>query len=244
VSSCLIVQHVEPEGPYAIGVALGARGVTVDLRRVFAGDALPTDVADTDGLVIMGGPMSATSDDGFPTRRAEIDLIGDALRRGLPTLGVCLGAQLLALAAGGAVFAGDHGPEIGWGPVELSEEAGADPLLSGLPQTLTVMHWHGDTYATPAGASALASSSTYEAQAFRIGLAWGFQFHLEVDERAVAAFVQAFGADARRAGVAPETIEEQSTSALGSLGAHRATVVNRFAAMVAARAREPMAELA
>jgi GMP synthase-like glutamine amidotransferase len=240
----VIVQHVEPEGPYAIGEALGAAGVSVDLRRVFGGDALPADVAGFDGLVIMGGPMSATSDDEFPTRRAEIDLIVDALKRGVPTLGVCLGAQVLALAAGGAVFPGDRGPEIGWGPVELSEQAGADPLLRGLPPTLTVMHWHGDTYVTPAGATALASSSNYEAQAFRIGRAWGFQFHLEVDERAVAAFVDAFGEDARRAGVAPETIEAESAMAIAILGPHRATVMNRFAAMVAARAREPMAELA
>ncbi len=244
MSSCLIIQHVEPEGPYAIGDALDAAGVAVDLRRVFAGDALPAGVSDADGLVIMGGPMSATSDEGFPTRRAEIDLVGDALRLGMPTLGVCLGAQVLALAAGGSVFSGEHGQEIGWGAVELSQEAGDDPLLNGLPSTLTVMHWHGDTYQAPPGAVSLASSAQYPAQAFRIGLAWGFQFHVEVDERAVAAFVDAFGEEARRAGVSPESITAQSTRAIGNLGSIRTTVADRFAGMVAARVREPMAELA
>ncbi len=244
MSSCLIVQHVEPEGPYAINDALEVAGVAVDLCRVFAGDALPADVSDLDGLVIMGGPMSATSDDGFPTRRAEIDLVADALKQGLPTLGVCLGAQMLVLAAGGTVFPGEHGPEIGWGVVKLSEEAGHDPLLAGLPSTLTVMHWHGDTFEAPPGATSLASSSQYTEQAFRIGMAWGFQFHLEVDEQAVVAFVDAFGDEARRAGTPPASVTAQSSIAVANLGPYRTTVVNRFAGLVTARDREPMAELA
>jgi GMP synthase-like glutamine amidotransferase len=242
MSSCLVVQHVEPEGPYAIGDALEAAGVAIDLRRVFADDPLPPDAADADGVVVMGGPMSALSDRGFPTRRAELDLLADAVRRGRPTLGVCLGAQLLALAGGGSVSPGGAGPEIGWGPVELTGEAGADPLLAGLPDRLTVLHWHGDTYALPPGAVPLAADSRYPNQAFRMGpRAWGFQFHLEVDASAVAAFLAAFGADAGPAGTTPQVIGADSGPGLETLAPQRTIVLGRFAELVAAADREPSA---
>ncbi len=120
MTTCLVVQHVEAEPSWAIGAALSRAGVRVDVRRVFAGEPLPSDVADHNGLVVMGGPMSACSDKGFATRPAEIALLGHALAGAVPTLGVCLGAQLLALAAGGAVYPGADGPEIGWSTVELS----------------------------------------------------------------------------------------------------------------------------
>ena len=115
--TCLVVQHVAPEPAFAFEEALRAAGVDVDTRRAYAGDALPADTAGLDGLLVMGGPMSATSDAGFPSRRAELHLLSDALEAGIPTVGVCLGAQLLAVAGGGSVAPGPHGPEIGWLPV-------------------------------------------------------------------------------------------------------------------------------
>ncbi len=244
MASCLIVQHVEPEGPYAIRDALELAGVTVDLRPVFAGAPLPSDVADFDGVVVMGGPMSADSDDGFPTRRSEVDLLADALGRGVPTLGVCLGAQLLALAGGGAVNRGTDGPEIGWAPVALSDQVDDDGLLAGLPGRITVLHWHGDTFDLPPGAVLLASNARYRNQAFRAGVrAWGFQFHFEIGRRAVAAFLDAFGADAVAAGTTPEAIEAASAGALEILEPHRARVLTRFAALVLAHDRTRLADL-
>jgi len=241
--TCLVVQHVEPERPYAIGDALAAAGVTVDLRRVFAGEPLPADVAGFGGLVVMGGPMSAHRDEGFPTRRAELDLLVDGLAHGVPTLGVCLGAQLLALAAGGKVFPGTNGPEVGWAPIELTEQAGDDPILARLPDRLTVLHWHGDTYEGPPGSVPLAASTRYDGQAFRIGpRAWGLQFHLEVDDAAVAAFLAAFGEDAVTAGTSPEAIEAETGAALQELGPHRAEVLARFAQLVASCDRERLVE--
>jgi GMP synthase-like glutamine amidotransferase len=241
--TCLVVQHVEPERPYAIGDALAAAGVTVDLRRVFAGDRVPADAAGYGGLVVMGGPMSAHRDEGFPTRRAELDLLVDALARGVPTLGVCLGAQLLALAGGGRVFPGTNGPEVGWAPVELTEQAGDDPILGRLPDRLTVLHWHGDTYDDPPGSVHLAASARYRGQAFRIGRrAWGLQFHLEVDDAAVAAFLAAFGQDAVTAGTSPEAIEAETRPALEELEPHRAQVLARFADLVVSCDREGLVE--
>ena len=125
--------------------------MTVDTRRVFDGDDIPPDTAGLDGVVVMGGPMSVNSTDGFPSRDAEVSLLADALRTGIPTLGVCLGAQLLAVAAGGAVAPNAHGPEIGWAPIQLAPACGDDPLLVGLPPTLTVLHWHGESFHRAAG---------------------------------------------------------------------------------------------
>jgi GMP synthase-like glutamine amidotransferase len=236
--SCVVVQHVEPEGPYAIGDALGAAGVTVDVRRVYAGDPLPADASGVAGLVVMGGPMSASGDEGFPTRHAELALLRDALSRDVPTLGVCLGAQLLALAGGGTVLPGDDGPEVGWAPVELASAAADDPLLTGTADALTVLHWHGDTFEPPPGSVHLAANDRYREQAFRVGRAWGLQFHLEVDAAAVAAFLDAFGPDALRAGTTPAAIEAATPTALAALEPHRGRVLARFASLVGTRHRE------
>jgi len=240
---CLIVQHVAPEGPYRIARALERAGVDGDVRRVFDGDELPPDLEDHDGMVVMGGPMSAYSDDDFPSRRTELGLLGHALGSGRPTLGVCLGAQLLALAAGARVFAGGVEPEIGWGAVSLTPACDDDPLLAGVPTGVSVLHWHGDTFDIPAGAVHLARTDRFEAQAFRVGeRAWGLQFHLEVDAGAVTAFLDAFGEDALAGGTTPEAIEGGSPAALAALEDVRSLVLDRFAALVASRARAALAE--
>jgi GMP synthase-like glutamine amidotransferase len=232
VSRCLVVQHLEPEGSYAIGEALSSAGVDVEPCRVFTGDSVPTDASGFDGVVVMGGPMSATSDDGFGSRRAEIELLTNALDQGVPTLGVCLGAQLLALAAGGSVLTGSAGPEIGWGSVDLTEAARSDPLLGGLPSRLTVLHWHNDTFGLPPGGTQLAASRLYP-QAYRVGeRAWGFQFHVEVDRQAVTAFLDAFGGEAREAGSDTDDIDGQTAACLGRLGPIRDRIADRFAGLV------------
>ncbi len=238
--SCLVVQHVEPEGPYAIGEALVAAGVDVVPWRTYTGEPLPRQLDELDGVVVMGGPMSATSDDGFPTRTDELALLADAVDVGLPVLGVCLGAQLLALAGGGRVMAGRPGPEVGWAPVRFDAGAADDALFSAVPAELTVLHWHGDTYDLPPGAVRLASSASYPQQAFRLGRsAWGLQFHVEVDDSAVDAFVAAFGHDALAAGTTPAAIRVATPGALAALGPHRRDVLGRFAALVAAGASAP-----
>ncbi len=239
MSSCLIIQHVEAEESFAVGEALSSAGVTVDTRRVFADDPLPDDVSMFDGLVVMGGPMSAIDDHGFATREREVALLAQSLDRGTITLGICLGAQLLALAAGSPVLVGHAGPEIGWGPVEFTPEARSDPLLAAVPSGLTVLHWHGDTFDLPLGATHLAASRTYANQAFRVGeRAWGFQFHLEVDQRAVTGFVDAFGDEARSVGQDPAAIAAATENRLHELGPIRDLVCGCFAKLVAAHERD------
>lgn len=235
VPTCLIVQHVEPEGPGAIADALEAARIDVSTCHVHLGAPIPGEVGDFDGLVVMGGPMSAVNDQGFASRRAEIELLTQALRLGVPVLGVCLGAQLLALAAGASVLSGANGLEVGWGPVQLSAAADQDRLFAGLPPELTVLHWHGDTFDLPPNAVRLASSPRYREQAFRIGdRAWGLQFHVEVSASSVDSFLGAFGDDVLAAGTTPEAVAAATATALRDLTPHREHILDRFAAVVAA----------
>lgn len=244
MSSCLIVQHVAPEPATGIIDALEDAGVVVEVLRVFAGASIPTEVSDFDGVVVMGGPMSASSDDGFPTRKAEISLLSDALRTGIPTLGICLGAQLLAAAGGAKVKRGEAGLEIGWGPVRLTGSATDDNLLGGLAEEMTVLHWHGDTFDIPPDAVHLAASPLYRNQAFRLGTrAWGLQFHLEVDLSAVEAFLEAFGDEVELAGTTSEKIRDETPDAVARLRPRRDQVLTRFAAMVVSYADEVLVEV-
>ncbi len=234
MTHCLVVQHVEAEPAWAVGDALARAGIELDVCRVFAGDPLPPDLGGHAGIVVMGGPMSAASDHGFPTRAAEVALVREAIERAVPTLGVCLGAQVLARAAGGLVYAGPDGPEVGWGPVHLTARV-ADPLLDGLPSRLTVLHWHGDTYDLPPGAVLLASSPRYPNQAFRVGpAAWGFQFHIEVTPPAVEGLVRAFPDDAGRAAGGVDAMRRAAAPNLVALARSRDLVFDRFAALVSA----------
>jgi GMP synthase-like glutamine amidotransferase len=235
--TCLVVQHLAPEGPYAIADALVTARVDVEVCRPDRGGSIPRDVSGLDGLVVMGGPMSARSDDGFSTRAAELELLAGAARAGVPTLGVCLGAQLLAAATGGSVVPGT-GPEIGWGPVDLLPACADDPLFCEAPRELTVLHWHGETYRPPADATALASNSRYSNQAFRVGeAAWGLQFHLEVTADAVDAFLAAFGAEADASSPGGAAgLRRATLGSLALLADSRARVLTRFAGLVAARA--------
>ncbi len=236
MSSCLVVQHLEPESSYAIGEALASVGIEVDQRLTDAAEPLPETLDGFDGLVVMGGPMSADSDDGFPTRRQELTLLAEAVERGLPTLGVCLGAQLLAAATGGRILRGASGPEIGWAPVRLHASAADDLLLASVLGELSVLHWHGDTFDLPPGGVLLASNDRYDHQAFRIGpRAWGFQFHLEVDREAVAAFAGSFGADLDAVGITPDNLLDATPAELVRLEVHRRPVLARFAALVGDR---------
>jgi GMP synthase (glutamine-hydrolysing) len=189
-----VLQHVPFEGPGLIAAALHAAGRTVDVRHLHAGDAVPQpdEVGELGGLVVMGGPMGVAGDAGaadaeHPFLAAERTLLAAAVPAGLPVLGVCLGAQLLAAATGGEVTAGQAGKEIGLGIVDLTADGRRDPVLGPAGRVLPVLHWHGDTWSLPPGAAHLATSARYRQQAFRLGeRVYGLQFHIEVDDEAAS----------------------------------------------------------
>lgn len=135
--------------------------------------------AETDLLVVLGGPIGVGDVDAYPFLRDEIELIAARLDAGGPTLGVCLGAQLMAAALGAEVHSTGR-TEIGFGELELTPEGRASALagLEGIP----VFHWHGDEFAIPDGAERLASTEGFPNQAFSIGTnALALQFHIEAD---------------------------------------------------------------
>ena len=137
------------------------------------------------GLVILGGPMNVDQVERHPHLATEVDLVRAAMEKGLPILGICLGAQLIAKAMGAAVRTADR-MEIGWHDVKLTEEGAKDPVLSNVGEAPRLFQWHEDVFDLPAGATHLASSERCAYQAFRVGPnVYGFQFHLEVDERLV-----------------------------------------------------------
>ncbi len=135
-----------------------------------------------DGLVVLGGPMNVGQVDEYPHLATEIELIDEAIDRGMPILGVCLGAQLIAAALGARVYPNDE-KEIGWYPIELTDAGRDDPLLGHLDSPEQIFQWHGDTFEIPEGAVHLALSPACRNQAFRYGTSvYGLQFHMEVDE--------------------------------------------------------------
>ncbi len=171
-------RHSPLEGIGSIAGALDRRHIAcrgLDLYTL-AGPA--PDLADAAGLILMGGPMSVNDD--LPWLHDEMLAVRDAVDRGKPVLGICLGAQLIAKALGARVYRNPV-KEIGWAPVYWTGQAAADPLFRGFSHPETLFHWHGETFDLPHGAARLAYSEACGNQAFRIaGNVYGLQFHAEV----------------------------------------------------------------
>jgi GMP synthase-like glutamine amidotransferase len=156
-----------------------ARGHTVARTYVCSGGPLP-DPADLDWLMVMGGSPHAYDETSNPWLPAEKAFVAEALERGIPTLGVCFGAQVLAEALGGSIFPAEHG-EIGWHEVRLTPEGRRSDLFRDVPDAFETFHWHVDQFSLPPGCSRLAASRATPNQAFLCTErpVAGFQFHPE-----------------------------------------------------------------
>jgi GMP synthase-like glutamine amidotransferase len=183
----LILKNIASEGPGTVAEYMDARGIAY--RTVEPGGVARVESLDGYGaLVVMGGPMGVYEADEHPSVTHGMRLIEEALARRVPTLCVCLGAQMAAAVLGARVYKGDAGTEVGWRPVWLTPEGAADPAMSAYASgaevdagdPVDVFHWHGDTFDLPAGAVRLASSEMYTNQAFSYGPLYALQFHVEV----------------------------------------------------------------
>jgi len=193
----LVLQHLDIEPPALIGEILQNEGHVLHTLRMDLGEALPDDVSAYAGVIIMGGPQSANDEHLVHIRRELVWLAG-CIDQGVPMLGICLGAQLMARAVGGTVSASPV-RELGWFPVYPTPAASADALFSCLPDNgLTVFQWHGETFSLPDSTMLLATHPEVPAQAFRLGRGqYGLQFHVEVDEQLIGLWIEA--SDSERA---------------------------------------------
>jgi GMP synthase (glutamine-hydrolysing) len=181
--SVIALRHVPFEDLGLLAPMLTASGWAISYRDAPLDDLSDPAIADADLLIVLGGPIGVYETDAYPFLHQEIALLERRLKQNRPTLGICLGAQLMARALGARVYAGPV-KEIGWGSLRLTE-AGAASCLNPLGEDqATVLHWHGDTFDLPEGATRLASNENYPNQAFACGNnALALQFHAEADPR-------------------------------------------------------------
>lgn len=230
----LIVKHVPWEGPHRIGEALKRAGFELDERCVLGGDDLPAR-EDVRAAVFMGGPMNVDEIDLHPGLLAEREWIARAVAAGLPLLGVCLGSQLIARALGAVVTPG-LAPEIGWADVSVSKPD--DLLARFLAPSTEVLHWHGDVFDLPPGATHLASSAHTPVQGFRAGNAWGFLFHAEADAALARQWMAepSMRAEAEAAlGLGAASIEQRAPALDAELRARTDPMFEAFAQFAAQR---------
>ncbi|MCI1017325.1 type 1 glutamine amidotransferase [Microbacterium sp. C5A9] len=176
----LVIQPDAKDDLERLGVWIAEEGVDVTVVRPFDGDEIPV-LNDVNGLVVLGGSMGATDVADFPWLERIKERLREAVATELPTLGICLGAQLLADATGGTVLRGDAGLESGVVAVDWAPEAEDDPLVYGLPRPLLAgaMHFDG-IVSLPEDAVLLGTGEKYRHQVFRLASAWGVQFHPEI----------------------------------------------------------------
>jgi GMP synthase-like glutamine amidotransferase len=192
VATALVIENDPTDDLRRLGEWLTEAGLDLHVLRPHAGDALPEDLAGFAALVVLGGQQQAYPlPDGSPEAAWFPHLEGllrKAVRHRLPTLAICLGAQLLATAHAGTVELSAAGPEVGPGVVGKRDAADGDPLFAWVPLIPDVLQWHQDEITElPRGAVLLAASTRYPHQAFRLGdRAWGLQFHIESDTDMIA----------------------------------------------------------
>jgi GMP synthase (glutamine-hydrolysing) len=180
-----IIKHIDIEGPGTFGDFLTARDIPFKVVELGAGQELPKSLSGTKAVVVLGGPMNVDEESKYPFLRAENGFIQSVLEHNIPFLGICLGSQLLAKAAGAKVVRSPV-KEIGWYNVRLTPEGLKDPLFKGFREEDLIYHWHGDMFEVPHQGRLLATAPGCPNQALKVGeRAYGIQFHVEVTDKSI-----------------------------------------------------------
>jgi GMP synthase (glutamine-hydrolysing) len=230
MSNAVILQHVAHEGPGRIVPIFRDYGIPVQVRRLYHGDEVPSDLSEVRVLIVLGGQMSVSDagDGKYPFLAQELEVLKRMIVADRPVLGICLGAQLLAHAAGAKVYPNVKPgatpqdppipmPEVGWGPVTFPFPGGNEPIVMGMHDGINMFHWHFDTFdlprlpvppnhppppapQPPTGNALLSSSRACKNQAFRFkNRLFGFQYHMEMTQADIEAVLAARKQDIAKA---------------------------------------------
>jgi GMP synthase (glutamine-hydrolysing) len=236
VRPVVLVTHIKPVEFGLLGDALAEHELPLLHVALDEGDQLPS-LDELSGIVSLGGTMGVPDADRYPFLVEERDLLEAALAAEVPILGLCLGAQLLAWAAGGSVVRMD-GRDIAWYQLARSEMASDDPLFGAWPDDAPVLEWHLDQIVLPDSAEVIADSTGPGASVFRVGsAAWGSQSHLEITPEILAGWLAdpVIGEELRGAGMPPDQFLLDAADPLPRQGAAASEVFARFAKLVLSR---------
>lgn len=237
MGTALVIENDPSDDLRRLGEWFTEAGLALTVVRPHAGDPLPETLEGFLALVVLGGEQSAYPDAGgapgaswFP---AVEGLLRKAVRHRVPTLGVCLGGQLLATAHGGLVERSTSGPEIGPGLVARRDAADTDPLFKRVPLLPDVLQWHHDEITElPIRAVLLAASTRYPHQAFRLGdRAWGLQFHIECDADMIADWARTDAAGLTALGYDADAVVAATAGVLADVEEVWQPFAARFAAL-------------
>lgn len=207
---CVAIRHVAFEDLGLLAPLLAERGFSLRYLEAGIDDIDSATLIAPDLVVVLGGPIGVYEEDLYPFLRGELASIHARIDAAKPTLGICLGAQLMAKALGARVAPGQQ-KEIGWAPLALTEAGRASVL--GAFETTPVLHWHGDNFELPANAVRLASTSACPNQAFAYGKnVLGLQFHIEVDPARIEQWLIGHTVELAKAGIDPRELRRQAAT--------------------------------
>lgn len=228
----LVLQHIGCETLGTIENALSVYYRTFQYIRPFQNDPIPASLGGAKALIVMGGPMGVYEEDLYPYLTQEMKLIEQALKAGIPVLGVCLGSQLLAKTLGARVYKGKQ-KEIGWHEVLLAPEAAEDAVLKSAPMAFQALHWHGDIFDLPEKALPLASSALTSVQAYRYGRnVYGFLFHMEVTLEMLKKWCEVFAGELEQEKIKAGSILETGKKHLPALTDISTRVFQNWASLI------------
>ena len=228
-NNVLMLKHIAIEGGGTIEEYLLSKGHKIDRRELQDGDSVPSKL-DYDAIIILGGPMNVYEEDKYPFLKDEDKLIKEAIKKEIPTLGICLGAQLIAKAAGAKVSK-NKVKEIGCYKVNLTEAGKNDPVFKGLGESFDVFQWHGDTFGIPENGNLLATAELCTNQALRVGkYIYGLQFHMEVTDKMIYEWINSYDEELQslKGVIDVEKIRKDTTSKFSSYKDRALTFCNNF----------------